>query len=251
MRSNPPETIRKLYPGSVSGDRVVQPGVHTVPTAGGVRIAASESPDLPCECLEGAVTISDSFTQADGDLGVLWLPIFSPHITVVSNVANNTVSGVNMEHRLLDSPETQLAEDMTVNIDFVSLSTDGFVAVVARAPLTASDWYIFGIQGASVSYIFGSAAGDWVLGKRVSGVFSTLDSNSDADPSPGDTLTLEVVGTSIVGKLNGTTKLSATDSAIPGDTLGCEDFEGNTCGFALGSLSEADNFTMDGTACVH
>lgn len=46
-RSNPDQTLRKLAAGGVGGDRAVQPGVHTVPTAGGVRIAAStETPSF-------------------------------------------------------------------------------------------------------------------------------------------------------------------------------------------------------------
>lgn len=49
VRANPVETNRKLSPGSVGGDRIVQPIARATPVQGGVRIAASTADpgDLP------------------------------------------------------------------------------------------------------------------------------------------------------------------------------------------------------------
>lgn len=92
MRSNPTQLIRKFAPGSVSGDRVVQPGVHTVPTAGGVRIAASESPALPCGCAPYSATLAGPFNAGVDDEQSVF-DLCSGDITLGVTIDDNWTSG--------------------------------------------------------------------------------------------------------------------------------------------------------------
>ncbi len=106
---------------------------------------------------------------------------------------------------ILDDDPASADYDVNITLTTVPNVAGSPVFVIGRAT-DASNFY-----GALVYYA--TANPDFLLFKVVSGTVTLLDSD-DTDFVDGDKLTLSMSGTTIVGKKNDTTILSATDAAL-------------------------------------
>lgn len=237
-RSNPPETIRKLLPGSVGGDRAVQPGVHMTPTANGVRIASvGESP-----CIPDSGAFAESFDKADGlgwgaDLSwtaVYGLSFYFPGIATLDGAAAVDTPAPCTGRGLfsagaLAQVQASLTPDQIVEVTFIDYTPtwtggdeyENRLDLLARACVDQFGqpaWYNASCLGAGGGP--GPPFGAYLIQKVGAGGNANLATDVAAPGlDPGDVMRFEVVGNSLVLKINGSTVLSCSGDD-PGETTG-------------------------------
>lgn len=231
-RANPPQTQRKLTPGSMGGDRAVQPGVHVVILPGPPAPLAA---DLASVCIPGIpFTAIESFNKADGTLGpVLTWTVTSGTIEVVSNecAENSGAAGAGSSA----SPSLSLDRNMLVSVEvraFAGITTDNPLLLHAR------------VIGGNFVYLLiwkpGTGAPNrWELGTD-GGIVA-----SATVPwlTPGNIVGLETSGATATAYLNG---VSQVTGAIPAGSAGSP----HSCSLFLSDGGTIDNFHVEGeTAC--
>lgn len=148
---------------------------------------------------------SDNFTRANGGLGANWtvnssIGISGP-LTISSNNAVSGSSGANMDvYTAVAAPNDGYAE-ITLG-SAVDPTTDSGVWVIYRASTTAETGYFAQCNTVETR-----------LYKMVAGVFTQLGSNGPAGAA-GDVIRIICNGTAHTVTKNGTSIITATDSAI-------------------------------------
>lgn len=135
------------------------------------------------------------------------------------------------------------SSDMVVDLTITNLVPHGltgyaastlYVAARIAGPASMFSWgtYAFGV------YVSGGGAGtaQWQLYNDFAGGVP-LSTTGGALPAPGDVIELTVSGTSIVGKLNGSTILSATDSLVGSSLSGRPT---SYAGWSFGAAASSD-----------
>lgn len=144
-----------------------------------------------------ATVFSDDFNRADGSLGANWT-VDEGAMTITSNeVVGGT--GVNFARATGASPSSA-----DYKVETERRSTSGNLNVFARST-DLNNLYLYQQQFNSILNLY----------KRVSGTWTQLGSNvTGSTRSIGDTVKIEVSGTTIKGFLNGVEQHSQTDSSI-------------------------------------
>lgn len=157
-----------------------------------------------------ALPVTDSFTNTDGvalETHGNWSGqgtgggANSWEITSNTATPDSTQDGAFWEN-VETWPDDQYAE---ADIGAMNTSSGNIGVAVRCAQSTDKTSYYFAVRN------FGSTKR--ILGKHVSDAHTTLDSDGGV-PSVGQTLRIEVSGTSLTALVNGSSVLSATDSAI-------------------------------------
>lgn len=175
---------------------------------------------------------TDSFTRADlGTLGANWTKLsgFSD-LRITSNACKASVSSPDCVDAYTGAGA--VAVDQYAQCTYNAVPDGG---PIVRAN-TVSTFYLV-----DASWIT-----DTIVYKCITGTFTSINNVSFALPMPGDTVYLEVRGTTILSKQNGTTRHNFTDSAINGSTVG-----GPYPGLhASGTSIVHDNFAMGNFAAA-
>jgi len=176
---------------------------------------------------------TDDFNRANGALGSNWESNnTAPGAT--NTIASNKVGTQTGSARAFSQVKSSILAAASDQYSQISVATydsgDQFgVSVRGSAPSSAENCYFFWNDG----------GGNWLLRKVVAGSISLLATQAQtggaAVPSPPFTMRLEVSGTTLTGKINGTTVITAAAGS---------DFSGGRPGFVTyyTNTTTLDNF---------
>ncbi|MFC1658227.1 hypothetical protein ACFL1D_02450 [Candidatus Omnitrophota bacterium] len=162
-------------------------------------------------------TISDSFNRSDADaLGTSsegwwsWVE-YENDIDIVSNQARTTTQ-YSDNSAYANAPEPATANHYAQAKVWISGDKDTWGGPTARVSTSAETFYSF-----CSSDLLSQER--WQMRKQINGAWSEVASYSTGWATPnGATLRIEVDGNSLIGKQDGVTKISTTDSSITGNT---------------------------------
>lgn len=241
----------KSNPGFLGGDKRAQPTPRGFVMPRGPRGTLTNA---AAPCGVAGLSVAESFNKSDGPLGpnLGWTVIGLDDYFVVGNEAGTddvnatTIAGCN----------TFFSGDVVVGITCRS-TLDTFTAEffgigVSRTAFTSSaNGYFFGWVTGAIVWGGGWTGSDpgWLLVRRNPG-FTMLDfDQATAAPADGDTVELSIVGTSLVGNLNGSPLLTATDGTYP-PSDGTPADNGDGAYFQLPASGLADDFYLQAsTTC--
>lgn len=186
--------------------------------------------------------VSDSFTDTDGtnlgshtgETGATWTihPSYSVHAKIQSNRAY-----ANGALRCYYASGTPASADYAVEGVIRRVTKTGNAGIAGRVDTSANTMYLVIWQGGA----------NWELYKFVSGTGTQLGSGYNDDPADGTdrTVKLEMIGTAIKVYVDGTERISVTDSAIT--AAGRAGIRTNTAttttGYHIDSLTATDSST--------
>lgn len=190
---------------------------------------------------------SDNFNRADGGLGANWSTMTAQNAPqIVSNVvepASLTSTFSAAYWNANPCPNDQWAQ---VVVTACATSNDG-ILILLRAATGTNSGYQFQVKGA-----LGASAS--VIIKSISSGTPTVLVSGTASVNAGDILYGEIVGTTLVMKINGTQVLTITDSTFASGKFGIALFA-STSGtiadaqldsFAAGGFGSAGGLTLLG-----
>lgn len=156
-----------------------------------------------------SVLATDDFNRADGGLGGNWTTMLFPGGApeIISNkVGRNDAAQCGAYHTGITWPNDQYSQ--------VSIAAAvSKVRVLVRAVNIAGEANFYMLQVSTIDTAIG-------LYKYINGVGFTALATGTATVVNGDVIYCEAQGTSIAGKINGATVLTATDSAITSGSPG-------------------------------
>lgn len=176
----------------------------------------------------GGIVFTDDFNRSDEALEASsdWEITASRTDTSVGVVSNECVAEHTEPNRYRAVNYTgALSNNQYAEVEISSLPASGnytvnvFVRATVNGNTDSREFYSFG-------YSQGSAS--WFIEKRISGSGTELDSDAVTPAvTSGDVIRIEVSGTSIVGKVNGATVCSTTDSDLTSGYAGMYAFIGD------------------------
>lgn len=204
-----------------------------------------------------SILATDSFTRADAqNPGANWLLIKGIGVSNDFGIFSNAVDVTTAFTRNADAYDGGIVwpNDQYAKAKCLVMPTSGELwAVVVRSEAvvgTQRNWYAAGTNPAD----FGNAQTH--IWKEVANVFTDLGTTGAVDISAGDTVTIEIVGSTITCKVNGVQKLQVTDSSIPSgkpgifvqyatiNTAVADDFEGGDFGVGGNPVALFANNTL-------
>jgi hypothetical protein len=207
-------TTDTTYTAYIIPESQMVPVDHFTPSgmisSGNSTPLATAAPPYTPACLAAATcsaslalsnVAADSFGRADAaTLGLNWNVIHGGPIAISGDAATNATATYGEDSWIGQT----FLNDQWARAQIHALSANG-VGVMARASTAPST---------DTGYLyFCSTTGDRAISKRIAGASTTLATASGAC-SVGDTLEVDVVGSTIIGIYNGSVDLVATDSSI-------------------------------------
>lgn len=185
-----------------------------------------------------ATLATDDFNRANGGLGANWTTQTGhTAFTIVTNqcVAPGPSNFSSARYSGTTWPNDQWAQHTVISHG--TTNTDGGPAV--RVSTSGAQTFYFADINDADSASLGSSM-SCSIHKCNAGTFTTVGSASSFTVSANDVIYLEVQGTSLVFKQNGTTKISATDSGITSGAAGIAYWAGASNAATIDSWSGGD-----------
>lgn len=183
--------------------------------------------------------VADTFVRANGALGANWTNV---GVTTTLAIASNraTISGLSNEALAYFSGagwtggNDQYAE---AAIGILESNKDMAAACrVSGASIAVANAYLFVINDTDAAISLGSSSFSVALYKQVSGSFTQIGSSvTGVTVNANDIIRCEAQGTTIRGVINGTTKITGSDSAIASGNPGLYVGSGTTSAWGDGS----------------
>jgi len=190
--------------------RIGQLGVYDL-TDMAASLAGAKHTVSPLDTTPTSPYLADNFNRADGAIG-----------STSTGAAAWTSAPSGFPFTISGNKAVQA--DATVPDSKIAYVADSHTDGIARAILVDKPTVLTGItvRGSTdgdgyVFYYNPASGGSYVLARRAFNSFTTLASKVQAGAA-GDTLTLEVTGSTLVGKVNGLEVARATDTTHPSGT---------------------------------
>jgi hypothetical protein len=142
-------------------------------------------------------TFSDDFNRADGSPGANWVQVSGTWTIVSQQLSSGNAGGT----IILRAATAMATSDHSVQI-----------TIAATAAVSHGVW-ARGNSNITQGYLLRNDGTSWNIFSVVGGSFSSIGSYAAA-AAAGDVAKLQVVGTSIKGYINGTLRISITDTAV-------------------------------------
>lgn len=172
---------------------------------------------------------SDSFTRADsGTLGANWTNVtgFGATWSIVSNQAN-TPGSASFHAAAYTGISWTGVNDQWAQTTVVAQTSGSDGGPSVRSATSAQTFYFFDINDADTTALGSSMSCS--IHKCVAGSFSAVGAAVSLTINANDVLYIEVQGTSLLAKVNGTTQISGrTDSSIASGSAGLAWWSGSS-----------------------